>query len=120
MKLATVPTEFIRPLDVSSRTQQKKGGRLAKSEFQINQKDEDKQMNESLLISFEEAGRLLGGLHPNTLRRRKAGTENLTHVTGFGTRIMLLREEVNALIEMKIAQAHAAERDRRKILRMVS
>ncbi|HYJ87183.1 MAG TPA: hypothetical protein VEW46_14070 [Pyrinomonadaceae bacterium] len=32
-------------------------------------------MSESLLISFEEAGRLLGGLHPNTLRQRKAGTE---------------------------------------------
>jgi len=31
-------------------------------------------MNESLLISFEEAARLLGGLHPNTLRQRKAGT----------------------------------------------
>jgi hypothetical protein len=77
-------------------------------------------MNESLLMSFEEAGRLLGGLHPNTLRQRKAGTENLTHVTGFGRRIMLLREEVSALVVLKIAQAHAAERDRRKILRMVS
>ena len=33
-------------------------------------------MNESLLISFEEAGRLLGGLHPNTLRQRKAGANS--------------------------------------------
>jgi hypothetical protein len=93
---------------------------LVKSEFQINQKDEDTQMNESLLISFEEAGRLLGGLHPNTLRQRKAGTENLTHVIGFGRRIMLLREEVNALIDSKIAQAQAIERDRQKILRLAS
>jgi hypothetical protein len=77
-------------------------------------------MSESLLISFEEAGRLLGGLHPNTLRQRKAGTENLTHVTGFGRRIMLLREEVNALVELKIAQANANERDRRKMLRLAS
>ena len=77
-------------------------------------------MNESLLINFEEAGRLLGGLHPNTLRQRKAGTENLTHVTGFGRRVMLLREEVNALVELKIAQAHAAERDRRNMLRLAS
>jgi len=77
-------------------------------------------MNESLLISFEEAGRLLGGLHPNTLRQRKAGTDNFTHVSGFGRRVMLLREEVNALVELKIAQAHAAERDRRKILRLAS
>ena len=99
---------------------QEEKGRLVKSEFRINQKDEDTQMNESLLMSFEEAARLLGGLHPNTLRQRKAGTENLTHVTGFGRRIMLLREEVNALIELKISQAHAGERDRRKILRMVS
>lgn len=77
-------------------------------------------MNESLLISFEEAGRLLGGLHPNTLRQRKAGTENLTHVIGFGRRIMLLREEVNALIDSKIAQAQAIERDRQKILHLAS
>ena len=77
-------------------------------------------MSESPLISFEEAGRLLGGLHPNTLRQRKAGTENLTHVTGFGTRVMLLREEVNELLELKIAQAHANERDRRKMLRLAS
>jgi hypothetical protein len=99
--------------------QPKKGGWLNPT-FKISQKDEDKQMNESLLISFEEAGRLLGGLHPNTLRQRKAGTENLTHVTGFGRRIMLLRDEVNALIESKIAQAQAIERDRQKILRLAS
>jgi hypothetical protein len=101
------------------RTKEKRGGWLNPT-FKINQKDEDKQMNESLLISFEEAGRLLGGLHPNTLRQRKAGTENLTHVTGFGRRVMLLREEVSSLVELKIAQAHAAERDRRKILRLAS
>ena len=77
-------------------------------------------MNESLLISFEEAARLLEGLHPNTLRQRKAGTESLTHVTGFGRRIMLLREEVYALIDSKIAQAQAIERDRQKILRLAS
>ena len=77
-------------------------------------------MNESLLISFEEAGRLLGGLHSNTLRQRKAGTGNLTHVSGFGRRVMLLREEVNTLVELRIAQALAGERDRRKILRLAS
>lgn len=75
---------------------------------------------ESPLISFDEAAQMLGGLHPNTLRQRKAGTERLTHVRGFGKRVMLLREEVNALVELKIAQAHAAERDRRKILRLAS
>jgi len=77
-------------------------------------------MSESLLISFEEAGRLLGGLHANTLRQRKAGTANLTHVSGFGRRVMLLREEVNALVELRIAQAQAGERDRRKMLRLAS
>lgn len=75
---------------------------------------------ESPLISFDEAAQMLGGLHPNTLRQRKAGTERLTHVRGFGKRVMLLREEVSALVELKIAQAHAAERDRRKILRLAS
>src|SRR6266536_2114546 len=102
-----------------SNRQQKRGGWLNPT-FKISQRGEDKQMNESLLINFEEAGRLLGGLHPNTLRQRKAGTENLTHVTGFGRRVMLLREEVNALVELKIAQAHAAERDRRNMLRLAS
>ena len=77
-------------------------------------------MSESLLISFDEAAQLLGGLNANTLRERKAGTENLTHVRGFGRRVMLLREEVNALVELKIAQARAAERDRRKMLRLAS
>jgi hypothetical protein len=73
----------------------------------------------SRLISFEDAGRLLGGLHPNTLRQRKAGTEGLTHVTGFGRRVLLIREEVEALVEFKIAQAQAADRDRKKMLRLV-
>ena len=77
-------------------------------------------MSESRLISFEEAGRLLGGLHPNTLRQRKGGTESLTHIPGFGRRVMLLRDEVIALVEFKIAQAQAAERDRRKMLRLAS
>ena len=77
-------------------------------------------MSESLLISFEEAAQVLGGLHTSTLRERKAGTENLTHVRGFGRRVMLLREEVNALIDSKIAQAQATERDRQKILRLAS
>jgi hypothetical protein len=76
-------------------------------------------MSASRLISFEDAGKLLGGLHPNTLRQRKAGTEALTHVNGFGRRVMLIREEVEALIEFKIAQARAADRDRKKMLRLV-
>jgi hypothetical protein len=75
---------------------------------------------ESPLISFDEAAQMLGGLHPNTLRQRKAGTERLTHVRGFGKRMMLLKKEINALVELKIAQAQAAERDRRKILRLAS
>ena len=72
---------------------------------------------------FLSVSKRLGGCSEDyirTLRQRKAGTENLTHVTGFGRRVMLLREEVNALVELKIAQAHAAERDRRKMLRLAS
>ena len=77
-------------------------------------------MNKSRLISFEEASKILGGLHPNTLRQRKGGTETLTHVSGFGRRVMLIRDEVEALVDLKITQAQAAERDRRKILRLAS
>lgn len=71
------------------------------------------------LISFEEAGELMGGLHPNTIRQRKAGTETLTHVPGFGRRVFLVRSEVLDLIDRKIAQAEADERLRRKTLRLV-
>jgi len=71
-------------------------------------------------MSFEDAGKLLGGLHPNTLRQRKGGTERLTHVPGFGRRVMLIRDEVEALVDLKIGQAHAIERGRRKMLRLAS
>lgn len=77
-------------------------------------------MDRSRLISFDEAGKLLGGLHPNTLRERKGGTENLTHVRGFGRRVLLIREEVDGLVESRIAQSLSAERDRRKMLRLAS
>jgi hypothetical protein len=76
-------------------------------------------MCESRLISFEEASQLLGGedgLHPNTIRQRKGGTENLTHVPGFGRRQFLIREEVLELVEEKIKEAIAAEHRRREIL----
>lgn len=75
-------------------------------------------MSESPLISFEEGGRLLGGLHANTLRQRKAGTAFLTHVP-MGRRVMLIRAEVEDLIERKISQAQADERKRRKTLQLV-
>jgi hypothetical protein len=81
---------------------------------------DDKQMMESRLISFEEAGLLLGGLSPSTVRHRKGGTQELTHVTGFGRRVMLIREEVEDLIDLRIVQARAAERNSRNVLRVVS
>ena len=64
-------------------------------------------------MSFEEASALMGGLHPNTIRQRKGGTENLTHVPGFGRRVFLLRAEVEKLIEDRIAQAQAEHRKHR-------
>lgn len=79
---------------------------------------------DSRLISFEEAARLIGGeqggLHPNSIRQRKAGTDMLTHVPGFGRRVFLIRSEVMELIEDRIKQAEANERKRRKGLRLVS
>jgi hypothetical protein len=77
-------------------------------------------MNESRLISFEEAGQLIGGLNPSTLRQRKGGTESLTHVTGFVRRVMLIREEGEALVQLRIVQSQTTNRDRRTILRLVS
>lgn len=79
-------------------------------------------MCESRLISFEEASQLLGGkdgLHPNTIRQRKGGTESLTHVTGFGRRKFLIRTEVLELVEQKIKEAVAAEGERREILNFI-
>lgn len=75
---------------------------------------------DSRLISFEEASGMLGGLHPNTIRQRKGGTEMLTHVSGFGRRVFLVRAEVMELLERKIAEAQAKERKRRKGLHLVS
>lgn len=76
------------------------------------------EVSESPLISFEEAGGLFG-LHPNTIRQRKGGTETLTHVPGFGRRVFLVRSEVMGLLERKIQQAQANERKRREHLRLV-
>ena len=72
------------------------------------------------LMSFEEASQLMGGLHPNTIRQRKGGTEELTHVPGFGRRVFLVRTEVMDLLNRKIAEAQAKERKRRKGLHLVS
>lgn len=71
------------------------------------------------LMSFEEAAQHLGGLHPNTIRQRKGGTEELTHVPGFGRRVFLIRSQVLELVDRKIAQAEAEDRKRRKSLRLV-
>lgn len=71
------------------------------------------------LISFEDASALLGGLHPNTIRQRKGGTEQLTHVPGFGRRVFLIRSQVLELVDRKIALAEAEDRKRRKSLRLV-
>ncbi len=76
-------------------------------------------MSESSLISFADAGKLMGGLHANTLRQRKAGTAFLTHVP-MGRRVMLVRAEVEELIKTKIAYAQAEERKRRKNFRLVT
>jgi hypothetical protein len=75
---------------------------------------------DSRLVSFDEASLMLGGLHPTTIRARKGGTKNLTHVRGLGRRIFLIRAEVEALIEQAISQAQARERDRQKTIELVT
>jgi hypothetical protein len=76
------------------------------------------EMSASPLISFKEAGELLGGLHPNTLRERKAGTADLTHVA-FGRRVFLIRQEVEDLLYQRINQARSVEKKRRNSFRVV-
>lgn len=73
----------------------------------------------SRLVSFKEASAMCGGLSVSAFRDRKAGTHNLTHVP-FGRRVMLIREEVEKLIEDQIAAAQAEERKRRKNFRLVT
>jgi hypothetical protein len=73
----------------------------------------------SKLISFEDAGILCGGLSASTFRCRKAGTHLLTHVP-WGRRVMLIREEVEKLIEEKIARAQSEEIQRRKNFRVLT
>ena len=76
-------------------------------------------MTESIWISFDEAAKLAGGLHPNTFRQRKAGTDHFTHVA-VGRRVMLLRAEVEEWIEKKTQQALAENRKRVKNLQLVT
>jgi hypothetical protein len=75
-------------------------------------------MSERRLISIKEAARIAGGLHPNTFRQRKAGTQDLTHVP-VGRRVMLIQEEFDEWLNRTIAQAQAEERKRRKTLQLV-
>lgn len=64
--------------------------------------DDRKSASDSRLISFVEAGRMLG-LNPDTIRTKKGDTGSLTHVR-FGRRIMVLREEVEALLNQRIQE----------------
>jgi predicted DNA-binding transcriptional regulator AlpA len=75
-------------------------------------------MSESRLISMKEAAELAGGLHPNTFRQRKAGTEHFTHVP-IGRRVLLIRAEFEQWLDARINTALADERKRRKTLHLV-
>lgn len=75
-------------------------------------------MSESPLISFQEAARLAGGMHPNTFRQRKAGTDNFTHVP-IGRRVFLKRAEFQLWLQERLDAADANERRRRKTLHLV-
>lgn len=76
-------------------------------------------MSDSPLISFEDAGKLLGGLHHTTIRKRKAGTEMLTHVP-MGRRKMLVRSEVEELAQRAIQTAVEQDQERKTLLKMAS
>lgn len=76
-------------------------------------------MSESPLISFEDASELLGGLHHTTIRKRKAGTEMLTHVP-MGRRKMLVRAEVEELAYKAIKAAVEQDQERKTLLKLAS
>jgi len=76
-------------------------------------------MSASIWISFKDAAELAGGLHPNTFRQRKAGTEHFTHVQ-VGRRVMLIRSELEEWIQKKTNQALAENRKRTKNLHLVT
>lgn len=73
---------------------------------------------QSPLISFEEASRILP-LHHTTFRQRKAGTDELTHVR-LGRRVFLVRSEVEALAQKTIKSARAENEHRKTLLRLAS
>jgi len=77
-----------------------------------------KPITDRRLMSFDEASAELG-LNANTIRQRKGGTDELTHVPGFGRRVFLVRAEVMELLNRRIAEAQAIERKRRKGLHLV-
>lgn len=70
----------------------------------------------SPLVSFEEAGLFLR-LHHTTLRQRKAGTDQLTHVRQ-GRRVFLVRTEVEALARQVIKSAQSENEHRKTLLRL--
>lgn len=75
-------------------------------------------MNESPLISFEQASAILP-LHHTTFRQRKAGTDELTHVR-LGRRVFLVRSEVEALAHKLIKSAKSENEHRKTLLRLAS
>lgn len=56
-------------------------------------------------ISLQDAAQLLG-VHPETIRLRKAGTESLTHIR-LGSKVVLIRAELEEFIAAKIKDARA-------------
>jgi hypothetical protein len=69
------------------------------------------------LMSFAEAGQFLGGISESSIRQRKCGTESLTHVSGFGRRVFLIRAEVEDLVAKKIEQAKASHRKNFRLIK---
>lgn len=71
------------------------------------------------LISFERAAEILN-LHHTTIRQRKAGTGELTHVRGLGRRVSLIESEVLALAQKTIEESKNSEQERKSLLRLAS
>lgn len=74
---------------------------------------------EETLITFERGGELLS-LHHTTIRQRKGGTAELTHVRGFGRAVKLIESEVLALRRRKIEESREHQQEMKSLIRLAS
>lgn len=74
---------------------------------------------EPKLISFFQGAELLS-CHHTTIRQRKGGTEELTHVRGLGRSVKLIEGEVLALRRRLVERSMEYTQERKSLIRLAS